>query len=625
MGYDKVQQGINNIVEDNVKKIAQLFPSVVKDGEVDFEALKEELGQFSEAGSEKYELTWSGKKNAKKVAQEDIVGKTLKYIPDDSKDADTTENLYIEGDNLEVLKLLRQNYYNSIKMIYIDPPYNTGNDFVYNDNFTMSEKESTIAEGDANSLGERYTVNGKSQNRYHANWLNMIYPRLKVAKDLLSDDGVILISIDDNEVDNVTKMGKEIFGDTNYIASLIWKSRQNKDNRNLSGISIDHEYVIVFAKDSTYRSFIGGERNTDAYKNPDNDPRGLWTSANMAGLLPEDQRPNCHYDLIHPQTGVNYGKPKMGWRYDKNTMNRLIEEDRIIWPPTPEGRPRRKVFLNEITETLPGYSSIIGNEIYTRNGTAEIDELMGNRYFDFPKPSDLLVDLIKQATDKNSLVLDFFSGSGTFGNAVMKVNLEDKGRRRFILAQLPEKLLESSQAAKEGYKTICDIAKKRLALAGEKIKSLNSNIDVGFKVFKTENSNIKWNSLIDLGQLDVTQIEYSPDLIDFISGAKDIDIVYEMILRQRNVALSAQLQALTDIGERTYLYANSFLVCLETSITEELINEVASLDPLPLKFIFRDSSFKDDIALKDETFRRLNALIKKTHFIKESEYTVEFI
>lgn len=284
-----------------------------------------------------------------------------------------------------------------------------------------------------------------------------------------------------------------------------------------------------------------------------------------------------------------------------------------------------RYFLSEITETLPGYSSIIGNEIYTRNGTAEIDELMGNRYFDFPKPTDLLVDLIKQVADKSSLLMDFFSGSGTFGNAVMKVNLEDEGKRRYILVQLAEKLLENSQAAKEGYKTISDIAKKRLTLAGERIQSLNGNIDTGFKVFKVDDTNIKWNSHMDLGQIDVAQLETTPDFVDFMLGSNDIDIVYELMLRQRNVALSETLETLIDIGERTYLYASSYLVCLETAITEEIVDKLAAIDPLPIKFIFRDSAFKDDIALKDETFRRLKALIEKNSGNSKQSYTVEFI
>lgn len=227
---NKVPQQINDIVGDNVKKLAQLFPSAVKDGEVDFEALKEELGQYEEVGSEKYELTWAGKKNAKKIAQEDVIGRTLKFIPEDSKDADTTENLYIEGDNLEVLKLLRQNYYDAVDIIYIDPPYNTGKDFVYCDSFKMEKDESDYKEGIVGSLGEKLVVNGKSQNRYHANWLNMIYPRLKIAKDLLTENGVIFISIDYNEVSNLKKICDEIFGEDCFVCGAIWRSSDNSNN-----------------------------------------------------------------------------------------------------------------------------------------------------------------------------------------------------------------------------------------------------------------------------------------------------------------------------------------------------------------------------------------------------------
>lgn len=246
MDYKKVPQQINNVVGDNVKKLAQLFPSAVKDGEVDFEALKEELGSFTEVGAEKYELTWAGKADAKRIAREDIIGKTLKYIPEESKDADTTENLYIEGDNLEVLKLLRQNYYGAIKMIYIDPPYNTGNDFVYNDSFDMSESESNIAEGLVDELGERYSINSNSGNRYHANWLNMLYPRLKIAKELLHDEGAIFISIDDNEMANLRKICDEIFDEANFIAEFVVASNSTKNNSKY--VSVSHEYILCYAK-----------------------------------------------------------------------------------------------------------------------------------------------------------------------------------------------------------------------------------------------------------------------------------------------------------------------------------------------------------------------------------------
>ena len=282
---NKVPQQINDVIGDNVKKLAQLFPAVVKDGEVDFEALKEELGQYQEVSSEKYELTWAGKKNAKKIAQEDVVGRTLKFVPEDSKEVDTTENLYIVGDNLEALKLLRQNYYGAIKMIYIDPPYNTGNDFVYNDKFITSEEESEMILGNRNELGEKYTVNSKSSNRYHAKWMNMIYPRLKVAKELLTDDGVIFISIDDNEMTNIKCICDEIFGEDNFIEELIWKRRANTPNDRYIGKI--HEYILVYAKNIEIVKLQLQPRDAEIdkkYKNPNNDPRGPWFADNLSAV-----------------------------------------------------------------------------------------------------------------------------------------------------------------------------------------------------------------------------------------------------------------------------------------------------------------------------------------------------
>lgn len=256
MEYKKVNRNINNIVNDQVRKLESIFPSVVKDGEVDFEALKEELGQFEEATDEKYELTWAGKKNAKKIVREDVVGRTLKFIPEDSKDADTTGNLYIEGDNLEVLKLLRQNYYGAVKMIYIDPPYNTGNDFIYNDSFEMSESESNIAEGTISEVGEKYMINSASTNKYHAKWLSMLYSRLKIAKDLLSDDGVISISIDEHEFENLIKLCKEVFGEQNYIGSIVVKSNP-RGSMSTAELASLHEYLVLFAKSRNDVNIIG--------------------------------------------------------------------------------------------------------------------------------------------------------------------------------------------------------------------------------------------------------------------------------------------------------------------------------------------------------------------------------
>ena len=628
MEYTKVQQQMNDIVGDNVKKLAQLFPAAVKDGEVDFEALKEELGQFQEVGSEKYELTWAGKKNAKKIAQEDVVGRTLKFIPEDSKDAETTENLYIEGDNLEVLKLLRQNYYGAIKMIYIDPPYNTGNDFVYNDSFEMNDDEIKESDESFSGFGEKYSINSDTQSRYHANWISMMYPRLKVAKDLLRDDGVIFISIDDNEMINLKGICNEIFGEENFIEQLIWKRRANTPNDRVIGKI--HEYILVYAKNMDSVVLYLQPRDAaldEKYKNPNNDSRGPWFADNLSangkgGRLVQ----SCVYPIKNPITGEEYYPPQNKcWLYNREKMNELMVDGRIGFRES-SGAPYLKRFLSEVRQgsTLP---TLLLDKGFSVDSAKEIRNLFGKDVFEFPKPTILLKTLIRTGSYENDIVLDFFSGSCSTVQALFELNIEMKINRKFIMVQLPELCKDNSEAQRLGYQYICQVAIERIKKAGQKIKSEHpdADIDIGFKVFRTADTNIKWNSLMDLGQVNMSQLEYTPDLIDFMPGAKDVDIVYELMLRQRDVALSETLEQLSDIGSRTYLYASSYLVCLETEITEELVSKLAELDPLPIKFIFRDSAFKDDIALKDETFRRLKALIEKNAGTNKPAYTVEFI
>ena len=628
MEYTKVQQQMNDIVGDNVKKLAQLFPAAVKDGEVDFEALKEELGQFQEVGSEKYELTWAGKKNAKKIAQEDVVGRTLKFIPEDSKDAETTENLYIEGDNLEVLKLLRQNYYGAVKMIYIDPPYNTGNDFVYNDSFEMNDDEIKENDESFSGFGEKYSINSDTQSRYHANWISMMYPRLKVAKDLLRDDGVIFISIDDNEMINLKGICNEIFGEENFIEQLIWKRRANTPNDRVIGKI--HEYILVYAKNMDSVVLYLQPRDAaldEKYKNPNNDSRGPWFADNLSangkgGRLVQ----SCVYPIKNPITGEEYYPPQNKcWLYNREKMNELMVDGRIGFRES-SGAPYLKRFLSEVRQgsTLP---TLLLDKGFSVDSAKEIRNLFGKDVFEFPKPTILLKTLIRTGSYEDDIVLDFFSGSCSTVQALFELNIEMKINRKFIMVQLPELCKDNSEAKRLGYQYICQVAIERIKKAGQKIKSEHpdADIDIGFKVFRTADTNIKWNSLMDLGQVNMSQLEYTPDLIDFMPGAKDVDIVYELMLRHRDVALSETLEQLSDIGSRTYLYASSYLVCLETEITEELVSKLAELDPLPIKFIFRDSAFKDDIALKDETFRRLKALIEKNAGTNKPAYTVEFI
>lgn len=643
--YKNVPQEINDVVSDNIKKLAQLFPSAVKDGQLDVNALKEELGTFEEVGKEKYEFTWSGKQNAKKIAQQDVFGKTLKFCPEKSKNADTTENIYIEGDNLEALKLLRQNYYNSIKMIYIDPPYNTGNDFVYNDDYSMAQEESDIAEGVVDELGERYTKN-ISGNKFHANWCNMIYPRLKLAKDLLTDDGVIFISIDDNEIDNLKKICNEVFGEANLVAEIPWQSRVSIQND--TDFSVNHEYICVYAKnrrqenrrlkESNYSewhkkdSFVCKPLPLDKSKfdNPDNDPRGLWKADPFDA---PNVRPNLTYPVVNPNTGEEHLPPRgRHWRFLPAKFSSALEDNRIVWTNNGLGRPQLKVFYEEKKEFGSVDNSwFSADRIGTStNGTKELMKLFdGSAFFDTPKPVSLLSKLITLANvEENDIILDFFSGSTTTAHAVMQLNAEDGGHRKYIMVQLEEKTDEKSEAHKAGYNTICEIGEERICRAGDKIKAEHpdADIDIGFKVFEIANTNIKWNELeLKDEQIDFANLSNNPDQVDFKQGTKDIDVVYEIMLRQKNIPLPSKIEVLDEIGSRTYLYADSYLICLETQVTNGMIDKLASIDPTPFKYIFRDSAFKDDIDLKTNAFRRLKAMVEKHAGATKKAYTVEFI
>ena len=663
---NKVPQRINDIVGDNVKKLAQLFPSAVKDGEVDFEALKEELGQYEEVGSEKYELTWAGKKNAKKIAQEDVIGRTLKFIPEDSKNADTTENLYIEGDNLEVLKLLRQNYYGAIKMIYIDPPYNTGNDFVYNDSYEMTVDEYKIESGIKDEDGELLYRNLETDGRFHSKWCSMIYARLKVAKDLMSEDGFIFVSMNDKEIDSLKEICNELFGVHNFLACLIW----DKNHSAQAGVfKVYHEYILVYCK------------NIENIRPPralNNDLFEAGAMKKVSGRHPASEftfPAGTRFDAADDtEFKGEYGDTEKvivtkGRMLCKN--GKLVEDVTLKAGFTQAEQMRQFFYGNKdsLVDTkgqkiVEFYLNATGKikvikersveaaQTTCRYGTqgaasTELSNLFGldECPFSSPKPVEMIKDFIVRFVEDDDYVLDFFSGSATTAHATFLANSEKRVKNvKYIMVQMQENLDESLKTAQKDAvrtlevgiellnsikkpHTICEIGKERIRRAGDKIKSEHpeANIDIGFKVFRTADTNIKWNSLMDMGQVDMNQLEYTPDLVDFMPDANDIDVVYELMLRQRDVALSETLEQLTDIGSRTYLYASSYLVCLETKITEELVAKLAELDPLPIKFIFRDSAFKDDIALKDETFRRLKALIEKNAGTNKPTYTVEFI
>lgn len=648
---NKVSEQINDIKKENLEKLAQLFPSIIKDGQVDFKALKEELGEFEEVKEERYEFTWAGKQNAKKKIQEDVGAKTLKYIEEDSKNPDTTENLYIEGDNLEVLKLLRQNYYGSIKMIYIDPPYNTGKDFIYKDNFNQDGIKSDIQEGSRDEEGNRLEINNKSSNRYHANWLNMMYPRLKVARDLLTDDGVIFISIDDNEQENLKKICDEIFGEENFIGEII---RENiKGGSVTKHIRNVHDYIFIYGKNEEFLKLSGIDKEAIILNLEDEKGKylkGRELNKWGAGSRREDS-PSMFFSIKGPNNEEVFPIRNDGsegrWRLGKERMQSLVENNDVIFEKRENGTyiVYEKIRDNSPKETQ--YTSLFKDKYVNSKGA----ELLKNLFvqeraiFDYSKPVELLLDLLIMGTklNKNSIILDFFSGSATTAHAVMQLNAEDRGNRKYIMVQLPEEVDEKSEAykfLKENNKptNICEIGKERIRRAGELIKKeieeSNKQLqlgkepkkvpDIGFKVFRTADTNINWKKIREVSKDNVMKFD-DPDMLDFTLGFNDKDVVYEVLLRQRDLPLSEKLVTLTDIGSRTYLYADSYLVCLETNVTEELIEKLAELNPLPIKFIFRDSAFGSKIGLKEETFRKLKTLVEKNSGLTKKAYTVEFI
>lgn len=674
---NKLSEQINDIKKENLEKLAQLFPSIIKDGQVDFKALKEELGEFEEVKEERYEFTWAGKQNAKKKVQEDVGARTLKYIEEDSKNPDTTENLYIEGDNLEVLKLLRQNYYGSIKMIYIDPPYNTGKDFIYKDNFSQDGVESDIQEGSRDEEGNRLEINNKSSNRYHANWLNMIYPRLKVARDLLTDDGVIFISIDDNEQENLKKICNEIFDEKNFIAQLVWEKKKKGAFLSKNYINMK-EYILVFSKNIQIFSGLIGEIATNKETYPcikTTNNRGVRII--RKGILSKKKEENY---TIQQNTRITSGNMELlyldtakiennilqedvriesNWIYSQEALDEFFKEnllyitqDNYIRRIVDDNRTKMlkdlllRIGVNGKANSKFEYDNNLSNNGWGTNedSNEELHLIFEKQYlFDFSKPVKLIAKLCQSIYKKEAIVLDFFSGSATTAHAVMQLNAEDRGNRKYIMVQLPEEVDEKSEAykfLKENNKptNICEIGKERIRRAGELIKKeieeSNKQLqlgeepkkvpDIGFKVFRTADTNINWKKIREVSKDNVLKFD-DPDMLDFTLGFNDKDVVYEVLLRQRDLPLSEKLVTLTDIGSRTYLYADSYLVCLETNVTEELIEKLAELNPLPIKFIFRDSAFGSKIGLKEETFRKLKTLVEKNSGLTKKAYTVEFI
>lgn len=582
-----------DVAGSNIDKIARLFPQCVtehkdKDGKtvlgIDFEKLRDELSaDVIDEGEERYQFTWPDKKVHAHLANTPTT-KTLRPCREESVDFDHTQNLYIEGDNLDVLKVIRETYLGKVKMIYIDPPYNTGNDFVYNDDFSQDTDEYQENSGQLDEEGNRLVQNTESNGRFHTDWLNMIYPRLKVAKDLLSEDGVIFISIDDNEQANLKKVCDEIFGESNFIAQCVRKRRNSQANlsKNISPI---HEYITVYAKRTgDLLNKVAANIDESAYKNPDNDPRGSYVT------MPCTNKGGTVYTVITP-TGTEITEE---WRFKKETYNALLADNKLIFPRGGEGKPRYKLFLAEKKAEGQLANTWLGDLSSNQEATREIKQLFGdNLVFDTPKPVGLLVFCLQLATNKNSIILDFFSGSATTAHAVMQLNAEDGGNRKFIMVQLSEKTNEKSEAYKAGYKNICEIGKERIRRAGKKIKEENAGkegidkLDTGFRVLKLDNSNMLdvYYTPKDFTEQDLFADNVKPD-------RTAEDLLFQVML-DLGVELSATIEQRAIDGKRVFFVNDNYLVaCFDENIAESTITEIAKMKPY--YFVMRDSSLASD-------------------------------
>lgn len=604
---DKLEMKTARISQENIEKIRGLFPNtvteVIKDGKVelavDFDVLKQELSDsLIEAGQERYQMTWPDKKKSVLLANS-AISATLRPCREESVDFDTTQNLYIEGDNLDVLKLLRETYLGKVKMIYIDPPYNTGHDsFVYNDCYSMDEEKFLKAGGYYDEDGNRVIdvkENNESTGKFHTEWLNMIYPRLKIARDLLTDDGVIFISIDDNEQANLKKICDEIFGESNFLGQFVWR-RSISANDADKKISNDHEYILLYGKTS-FSKFIGLPKDDSEYHNPDNDPRGKWKKSVMVCSKTKEQRPNLYYSIKDPKTGVTYEcNPRLVWAYEKSTMEKLINEGRIIFPHKEDGKPALKLFWNELLSHYNPISTFIDSQNnfsfeLNQKGTKEISALFGEKVFSYPKYSGNIKNLIKILMDKNDIILDFFSGSATTAHAVMQQNAEDGRNRKFIMVQLPEKCDEKSEAYKAGYKNICEIGKERIRRAGKKIKEETgkTDLDTGFRVLKLDSSNMQD---VFYNPAAMTQDLLSTTIDNVKPDRTPMDLLFQIML-ELGVQLSAKIEEKEICGKKYYVVnENEIIACFDDNLNNDVITEIAKQQPLYA--VFKDKSFATD-------------------------------
>ncbi len=588
---EKLDMHTTNLADKNFETLSKMFPNAVtetiaENGEVvraiDVDVLRQEIScKVVDAKNERYQFTWPDKKKAVLNANTSVEG-TLRPIREESVDFDGTENLYIEGDNLDVLKMLQETYLNKIRVIYIDPPYNTGNDFIYNDDFSVDQGEYLANSGQYDDEGNRLVKNTESNGRFHTDWLNMIYPRLKLAKNLLTEDGAIFVSIDENEHSNLLAVMNEIFGEANYVDSIVWDKKSSAKGvppRNM--MANVHEYIVVYQKSDAFK-FLGEKRDAEAggFKNPDNDPRGPWRESNIKSTT----RPiEDAFTITDPNTGREYTNT---WAFSKESLERMIAEGRILWK---ESLPKQKEFLYEMTNENMAIKSDWGVHD-AQSTTVFLKHLIPEVKFDNPKPISLMKYLIEVVASKDDIVLDFFSGSATTAQAIMETNAEDGGKRKYILVQVPERIEESTEAFKAGYKNICELGKERLRRSGRQIaETSEGSLDIGFRVLRVDTSNMKdiyyrpadtQQSLLDMFADNIKE-DRTPE-----------DLLFQVML-DLGVLLSSKIEETEIAGKKVFNVADGFLIaCFDKDVTDETIKAVANMKPYYA--VFRDSSMAND-------------------------------
>lgn len=594
---EKMDGKTMDIVAESVGKLKELFPEAFTGGKVDFEVLKEVLGTFVNDRDERYNFTWNGKSKARMIAQTPSTG-TLRPCKEESVDWNTTQNIFIEGDNLEVLKLLQKSYHKKVKMIYIDPPYNTGKDFVYKDNFKDNIKNYKEITGQVDGEGRNLSNNPETSGRYHTDWLNMMYPRLKLARNLLKDDGVIFISIDDNEVSNIRKMCDEIFGEENFVANVIWEKKFSPQN-DAKWLSDNHDHIVIYSRiKETWRpcKLPRTDGVNSRFTNPDNDPRGPWASSDMTV---KTYNANCDYPIITPSGKTINPTQGRCWAISKEKFVELVADNQVWFGKDGDNVPRFKSFLSNMDGLVPltiwKYSEVGHNQ----ESRQEVKALFDDRgYFDGPKPVRLLSRVIHIAnTQEDDIIFDFFCGSATTAHAVMQFNRDNSGNRKFIMVQLPEPCEEKTESFKDGYKTIAEISKERIRRAAAKIKKENPEYkgDLGFKVFKLDSTNIKsWEVDFDLTERT---------LEDFISNIKtdrrEEDVLYEVLLKY-GLDLTLPITEHAIAGQKVFdIGMGALIICLSDAISLEVVEGIAKLkdelNPEIMRVVFKDSGFKDDV------------------------------